>query len=256
MKELVSIITPSYNAEIYIAQTIESVMRQSYANWEMLISDDGSTDQTAAIVEDYQKKDQRIKLFKLKQNSGVAVARNLSIKHAKGRFIAFLDADDLWYPEKLTVQVDVMLKKKLSVSFSSYRQMNENGEDIKVQVNAIEHLYFSKLLKNNYIGNLTGMYDAKRLGKIYNPDLKKRQDWCLWLEALRLSDSFAYGIQEPLAKYRVRENSISSHKIHLLKYNFQVYHKFLKYNVLKSSVYLIQFLKEYFFERPKYISNV
>lgn len=255
MNGLVSIITPSYNAEKYIAETIKSVQNQTYTLWELLITDDDSIDNTCAIVEKFIVKDSRIKLFKLSENSGPATARNHSISKAKGQYIAFLDADDIWLPKKLELQLEKIQKYKASVCFSSYSLIDEQGKDLETTINAISKLNYNKLLKNNYIGNLTGLYDATALGKIYNPNLKKRQDWCVWLEALKRSAKPAIGIQQPLAKYRIRQNSVSSNKFNLLKYNFKVYHKFLKFNFLKSMFYLILFLWEYFFIRPKYITN-
>lgn len=255
MQDLVSIITASFNVEKYIENTIKSVQRQTYTNWEMLITDDCSSDNTRQIVEKYTRQDKRIQLFYLTENLGPAAARNNSIKNAIGRYIAFLDADDIWLPKKLELQLEKIQKYKASVCFSSYSLIDEQGKDLETTINAISKLNYNKLLKNNYIGNLTGLYDAAALGKIYNPNLKKRQDWCVWLEALKRSAKPAIGIQEPLAKYRIRQNSVSSNKFNLLKYNFKVYHKFLKFNFLKSMFYLILFLWEYFFIRPKYITK-
>jgi len=251
--KLVSIITPTYNVEQYIPEAITSVLNQTYTNWELLITDDASSDRTVAIIQDFQKNDSRIKLFQLDENSGAAVARNTSIENAKGQFIAFLDGDDVWLPAKLETQIDTMLKTNADVCFSSYSLMDEYGNDLNSMVTAISTLTYAKLLRNNYIGNLTGMYDTAKLGKLYCPNLKKRQDWCLWLTALKKSGKPAYGISQPLAKYRIRRNSISRNKIKLLTYNFQVYRRFLKFNVLKSGFYLLRFLMEYFFVRPKYI---
>lgn len=255
MSELVSIITASYNVEQYIAETIASVQSQTYQDWEMIITDDASTDNTCKIIEEIAKKDGRIKLLKLKQNSGPAVARNQSIKKVRGRFIAFLDADDIWYPDKLALQVKLMLEQNISVSFTSYQHIDEAGKDLNYVINAIPNLSYAKLLKNNYIGNLTGMYDVSKLGKLYQPNLKKRQDWCFWLEALKRSNKPAVGIQQVLAKYRIRKGSVSRNKVQLLKYNFLVYHQYLKFSFLKSMLYLVVFLVEYFFVRPKYINN-
>ncbi len=255
MKDLVSIITASYNAEKYIAEAIKSVQAQTYSHWEMLITDDASTDQTRRIIETFVEADKRIKLFKFNENQGPAKARNHSIAESKGKFIAFLDADDQWLPEKLSLQLKVLKQNKSSVCFSSYTHIDKDGNDLNRMVSAIPRLSYKKLLKNNYIGNLTGMYDASVLGKIYNPELKKRQDWCLWLEALKRSEKPALGFQKPLAKYRVLQDSISSHKFQLLKYNFWVYRKYLRFSFIKSSFYLLIFLKEYFFIRPKYISK-
>lgn len=253
MKTLVSIITPAYNAETHIEDTIKSVQQQTYQNWEMLITDDASKDNTCRIVQKFIESDPRVKLFKLDKNQGPAYSRNYSIQNAKGQFIAFLDADDLWYPEKLAIQVKAMLKNDVGVSFSSYERIDEDNKALNIVVKAIPNLTYAKLLRNNYIGNLTGMYDASRIGKIYHPELKKRQDWCLWLEALKKSNKPAIGIQEVLAKYRVRKDSVSSHKFQLVTYNFQVYHQYLKFSFLKSTAYLFLFLVEYFFVRPKYI---
>jgi len=253
MPQMVSIITASYNVEQYIEETIASVQSQTYQNWEMLITDDASTDNTCKIVEEIAKKDSRIKLYRLEQNSGPAAARNHSIEKAKGRFIAFLDADDLWYSEKLTIQVKIMIEQHISISYTSYQHIDETGTELNYFLQAIPSLSYSKLLKNNYIGNLTGMYDASKLKKIYQPNLKKRQDWCLWLEALKRSDKPAVGIQKVLAKYRIRIGSLSSNKFKLLKYNFLVYHQYLKLGFLNSLFYLLVFILEYFIVRPKYI---
>lgn len=252
---LVSIITPAHNAEAYIAETIKSVQDQIYTNWEMLITDDASTDQTPQIIEQFAHKDSRIKFFKLEENTGPAAARNYSTHKAQGRFIAFIDADDVWHSQKLAIQVKTMMTQKAKVSFSNYQHIDEDGLPLNRIINAIPYLSYAKLLKNNYIGNLTGMYDASKLGKLYQPHLKKRQDWCLWLEALKISKQPAVGIQKVLAKYRLRKGSISKHKVQLLAYNFQVYHRFLKFNVLKSTIYLIVFLVEYFFIRIRYIDT-
>jgi len=256
MPQMVSIITASYNVEQYIEETIASVQSQTYQDWEMLITDDASTDNTCIIIEAIAKKDARIKLFKLKQNSGAAVARNYSIQNARGRFHAFIDADDVWFPTKLEVQLKMMSLNNIEVSFSNYIYIDENSKPMNIMVRAIKELTFSKLLKNNYIGNLTGIYDTKYIGKLYCPPILKRQDWCLWLDAVKNSKSVALGIQKPLAKYRIRRESLSRNKIRLLKYNFLVYHNHLNYGNIKSLYFLLIFLFEYFFVRPKYIEKI
>ena len=255
MNDLVSIITPTFNSADFIEETIQSVQDQTHQNWEMLITDDGSTDHTVNIIKKYAKVDHRIKCFELKENSGPAVARNYSIHKAIGRFHAFLDADDLWLPEKLELQIRVIKKSKVDVCHSSYVIINENSEYLNTKINAISSLSFNKLRKNNYIGNLTGMYDTKNLGKIYNPLVKKRQDWGLWLYALDKSNQDSVGISKTLAKYRVHSKSISSNKFNLLKYNFMVYHRCLGYNIAKSLYFMVLFLIEYFFVRTKFVSK-
>lgn len=247
---LVSVITPTYNVELFIKQTIESVRAQTYENWELILVDDASTDTTVSILKKYTTQDPRIKLHVLKTNSGAAIARNTAIEKASGSFIAFLDADDLWMPEKLSKQVSFMQEKNIQVCFSSYELMDESGKSLGKMVKALPKVDFSKMLKSNYVGNLTGIYNAETLGKVYMPDIRKRQDWALWLLLIK-KVGYAYSIAEPLAKYRLREDSISSNKLNLLKYNYTIYRKALKFGPLKSSLYLIRLLIEHFFIKPK-----
>lgn len=247
---LVSVITPTYNAELFISATIDSVRAQTYSNWELVIVDDASKDTTVDILKKYAAADDRIKFFVLETNSGAAIARNTAIENASGNYIAFLDADDLWMPEKLSKQITFMQEKDIQVCFSSYELMDEAGESLGKMVKALPKVDFSKMLKSNYVGNLTGIYNAETLGKVYMPNIRKRQDWALWLTLIKKVGS-AYSIEEPLAKYRLRENSISSNKLNLLKYNYTIYRKALKFGAFKSSLYLIRFLIEHFFIKPQ-----
>ena len=253
MQPLVSIITPMYNSENFILKTIESVVNQTYSNWELLLIDDGSTDNTIQIVEDFKQKYTNIKLFQNPTNLGAAQSRNKGILEAKGDYIAFLDADDLWKSIKLDLQIQFMQTHNCDVSFSSYEQIDENGKPLHKLVQALPKLTYNKYLKTNYIGNLTGMYNAKALGKIISPDLRKRQDWLLWLAAIKKSGKPALGIQESLAYYRVRQNSISSNKIELLKYNYLVYKKGLGFSTIKSLYRMFIFLWEQFMVKSKLI---
>lgn len=253
MQPLVSIITPMYNSEKFILKTIESVINQTYSNWELLLIDDGSTDNTIQIVEVFKQKYSNIKLIQNLTNLGAAQSRNKGILEAKGDYIAFLDADDLWKPNKLDLQIQFMQTHNCDVSFSSYEQIDENGKPLNKLVQALPKLTYNKYLKTNYIGNLTGMYNAKTLGKITSPDLRKRQDWLLWLAAIKKSSKPALGIQESLAYYRVRQNSISSNKIELLKYNYLVYKKGLGFSTIKSLYRMLIFLWEHFMVKSKLI---
>lgn len=247
---LVSVITPAYNSAKFIAETIESVLAQTYPYWEMIITDDCSTDNTCEIIEGYAEKDPRIKLICLDKNSGAGVARNTSIKAAKGRFIAFCDSDDRWYPEKLERQIVFMKEKDCALSYTSYDVCDEDGK-IFGFVECLPSLNNSKILRNNSIGCLTSIYDTEKIGKRYMPELRKRQDWCLWMEIIAACKK-AYGIQEPLALYRDRAKSISSNKIEMLKYNYQVYHSFLKKNHIVAGSYLVfRFLPYYFYKKFK-----
>ncbi len=250
MSALVSIIMPTYNSASFIGETIRSVLHQTYSHWELLVVDDASSDDTIQVINSYS--DERIKVFSLRENGGAAIARNKGITEAAGDYIAFLDADDLWEPHKLTTQLAVMKAKNALVCFSSYELMDENSQPLGKVVKALAVLTYAKLLRSNYVGNLTGMYDTRSLGKVYAPLLRKRQDWGLWLQCVKKA-GVAYGIEEPLAKYRVRAGSISSNKIEMLKYNYAVYRKALNFGFLKSQAMLLRFLWEQFFVKSKQI---
>jgi len=252
---LVSVIMPAYNSAEFIGEAIQSVQNQTFLNWELLVIDDSSNDLTVASVENFVSLDSRIKLFKNAKNLGAGASRNHGIKAANGSFIAFLDADDLWMQEKLEVQVNFMLKNELAMSFSSYRLMTETGELLSEIVEALPILSYQKLLRSNYVGNLTGMYKVDKIGKIYSPLIRKRQDWGLWLSVLEKAGS-ACGIQQPLAYYRLRKDSISNNKTALLKYNFQIYNRVLGFGFLKSCKYMSRFLWEHFMVKNKQVKTL
>lgn len=233
---LVSIIIPLYNSETYISEAIETVLNQTYNNWELIIIDDCSTDQSYNIVTNYQKNDERINLLKLTKNSGSAVARNLGIKEAKGDFIAFLDSDDLWEKNKLENQINFMIINKYFFTYTDYSIINEEKNTIKV-IKAPKILTYQKELLYNHIGTSTVVYNSSILGKIYFPDLRKRQDYACWLRILK-NNINGYGLNIPLTRYRIRNDSLSSNKFSLIKYNWQVFRKSEKFGILKSSFYL------------------
>ncbi len=247
MSDLVSVITPSYKSEKFIAQTIESVLAQTYKNWEMIIVDDVSSDNSNKIIEKYINKDSRIKLIKLEINSGPAIARNRAIKEAKGRYIAFLDADDLWKAEKLEKQIDFMNKSNLSFTYSSYDLIDEEDNDLG-SFKTKDKITYDELLKTNSIGCLTAIYDTERLGKIYMPNILKRQDYGLWLKILKKINK-TQGIVEPLATYRILKNSVSSNKLKAAKYQWKIYREVENINIFKSLYYFIHYtyngLKKY-----------
>lgn len=245
-----------FNSEEFISESINSVMNQSYHNWELLLIDDCSTDKTIEIVNQYIVENNKIKLFKSELNQGAALSRNRGIKAAQGDYIAFLDADDLWKPNKLEIQIAFMETNQCDVCFSSYEQIDEKGKPLNKLIQALPELTYQKYLKSNYIGNLTGIYNAKTLGKITAPNLRKRQDWLLWLAAIKKSGKPAQGIQESLAYYRVRKNSMSSNKIDLLKHNYWVYKKGLGFSTLKSIGYMLIFLNEHFFLKSKQMVSI
>lgn len=227
---LVSIISSSYNSSRFISQTIESILSQTYTNWELLITDDCSTDNTREIVASYQRKDPRIRLFQLKENSGPGVARNHSIEMAKGRFVAFCDSDDWWYPEKLEKQLAFMQEKNCALSYTSYMVCNKR-QTITSIVFSLSKITYTTLKRDNVIGCSTAIYDVEKVGRMYFPDIRKRQDWGLWLHILK-KVNVAYGMKEPLSVYRMQEMSLSFNKLSLIRYNIAVYRQVLKYPLL------------------------
>lgn len=251
---LVSIITPSYNCSRFIGETIESIQAQTYINWELLITDDCSSDNSREIISEYASKDPRIKLLKLDQNSGAGVARNNSIKEAKGKFIAFCDSDDRWYPEKLEKQLAFMEANDCVLSYTSYDVCDERG-NICGYVECRKTLNKAKILQDNGIGCLSAIYNAEKIGKYFMPKIRKRQDWCLWISIIK-DHKRAMGIKQPLALYRDRSGSISSNKIEMLKYNYRVYRDVQKYNPVVSFALLMgYFMPYYFFKKIKQKSD-
>ena len=249
-RRLVSVIMPAYNSAAFISESIQSVISQTYKDWELLIIDDVSTDNTGQIIQQFAKKDNRIQYFENEKNLGTQHTRNKGIKAAQGDFIAFLDADDQWKPEKLKMQLNLLQEQKINACFSSYDLIAENGDHLQKMIQALPDLNYEKLLKANYVGNLTGIYNAKALGKIYCPNIAKRQDWALWLKVIEKGGPMT-GIQESLAIYRIRKNSISRNKLEMLKYNFKVYHGILGYSFFSSVIKMLIFLNEQMFVKSR-----
>lgn len=245
---LVSIITPSYNCANFINETIESILSQTYRNWELIITDDCSTDNSREIIQGYCDKDKRIKLLKLSKNSGAGVARNNSIKEALGRFIAFCDSDDRWYPDKLQKQLDFMTSTDCALSYTSYMTCDEDSKITGIVVCRRKETSNS-IKRDDKIGCLTVIYDVHKIGKIFMPDIRKRQDWAFKIKALSICKE-ALGMKEPLALYRLRKNSLSNKKSALIKYNISVYHSILGWSIVKSYLYFgFVFLPSYFLKR-------
>lgn len=237
---LVSIITPSYNSSVYIGATIKSIFSQTYKNWELIIVDDCSTDDSIEIIEAYCKMDSRIKLIKLNNNSGAAVARNTGLENASGRFIAFLDSDDKWLPNKLEKQINFMLEHDYAFTFTRYYQVNEN-DDIVGKLYFPDKISYKELLKTCVIGCLTVMYDTSKLGVVKFPLIRKRQDFALWLKILKKID-FAYCVPEVLASYTIRSDSISSNKFKAAQYNWHLYNRIENLGLIKSLYYFSNYM--------------
>lgn len=235
----VSVITPMYNSADYILQTIESVIAQTYKHWEMIIVDDCSQDNSVEIVSEVIKNESRVKLIKLVKNCGGAVSRNTAIREASGRYIAFLDSDDLWDSNKLYLQIKFMQENHVKMSYSAYHVCNEKSEVIS-DIGIPLKLNYGQLLKTNFIGCLTVIYDAAFFGKVEMPLIRKRQDYALWLKLLKEID-FAYGLNIPLARYRVHQLSLSSNKLNTSRYTWQVFFNMEKLGFIRSLYYFSQY---------------
>ncbi len=238
-KELVSIILPSYNVSDYISTAIDSCLEQTYKNWELIIVDDCSTDNTVSVIKEYLLKDSRIRFFRLDKNSGSAVARSKAIELAKGRYIAFLDADDMWFKEKLEKQIEFMQKNDYSFTCTKCVKMDIEGNVLDDDIKVYDVYDYNKILKR-CPSNITVMYDAGKLGKYKVPDIKRRTDYVLWLKIIK-DAKFMYALQQPLAAYRIRKGSLSNKKIRLIFYHWHIYRKLEKISVIKS-IYLILYI--------------
>jgi teichuronic acid biosynthesis glycosyltransferase TuaG len=228
---LVTIIMPAFNVCNFVSKSILSIIDQTFIDWELIVVDDCSTDSTASIVSSFLA-DERIKLITNTKNLGGADSRNAAIAEATGRYIAFLDSDDLWGSDKLRKQIEFMKEKEIGFSFTGYSTMTEQDAIIdKIEVPF--RINFNKLLKHNYIGCLTAVYDTKPFGKIYMPLVRKRQDFALWLELLKRFD-YAYGLNENLGYYRIREGSLSSSKKDAFKYYWRVLRQVGECNVISA----------------------
>lgn len=233
---LVSIVMPAYNAERFIEKSIKSVIKQSYTNWELLIINDCSKDFTQKIIEDYCLRDGRIKLFVQEKNSGVVEARNKGIQESKGKYIAFLDSDDLWERKKLEIQIKYMEENELTMTYTSYSYINEEGNFIK-EIVVPKSLSYNQALRGNQIGCLTVVINKYKVGNFQMPNLR-HEDYATWLNILK-KDIIAHGIIENLAKYRKVNNSISSNKLKTIIWTWRIFRKNEKIGIIKSTYFLI-----------------
>lgn len=219
-KELVSIITPSFNTGAYIAETIQSVLVQTYDRWEMIIVDDCSTDNTDQVVSEFT--DPRIRYYKNQTNRGAAICRNQALRKAKGDWIAFLDSDDLWMPQKLELQLQFMKQNHISFSYTRYREMDEAHTRILKEVSGPNRITRRGMYRYCWPGCLTVMYHAKTIGLVQIRDLKKHNDYAMWLKVSKAAD--CYLLDKNLALYRKRSGSISNQRyLTLLKHHYRLY---------------------------------
>ncbi|MDN6730692.1 MAG: glycosyltransferase family 2 protein [Atopostipes suicloacalis] len=228
--DLISIIMPTYNAVKYISETIESILDQTYENWELIIVDDCSVDETISVIGSYT--DDRIRLVKLSENKGAAIARNTALQKVSGKYIAFLDSDDLWHKDKLNKQLKFMQKNNYLFTSTDYAEINESGEETGKVIKSHPKLDYNGVLK--YCpGNSTVMYNAEKLGIFFIPDIKRRNDFVMWLQVIKKAEHI-YGLPEILTYYRVREGSLSKDKKKLIKYQWKVYRNIEKLPLVKS----------------------
>lgn len=240
MKEgLVSIITPLYNGAKYVGKTIESVLAQDYSEWEMIIVNDGSVDNSEEVVKGYAQNEPRIKYVKQK-NGGSASARNNGIRRADGQYIALLDADDLWGPKFLSSQIAFMKEKGSFLVHASYKRINEEGQEILKPFRAKSFVSVKQMQMTNHIACLTGLYDCSKFGKIYlKEELKSiRDDYAYWLDIVKLNGG-SWGNPEVLASYRVMSNSTTGKKKKLIKAQYNFYRHYQQFNAVKSALYTI-----------------
>ena len=235
-KDLVSIITPTYNCAKFIGATIESVLNQTYQNFEMIIVDDASKDNTEEVVKSF--KDKRIKYIRLSKNSGPAVARNRAMEEAKGKYMAFLDSDDLWKREKLEKQINFIKKNKYKIICSDYEQIDEEGNKLNKIIPCKKKVNYNGILLSCPVGNSTVFYDVSKLGKFKVPNIRKRNDDALWLQILK-KEEYMYGHKEVLMEYRIRQNSVSSNKLSLIKYHWQLYREIEHLSVIRSVFHIV-----------------
>lgn len=234
MGDLVSVIMPSYNTGRYITESIESVQKQTYTNWELLIVDDCSRDDTDEIIKGFN--DERIHYFRNITNSGAAVSRNKALQEAKGRWIAFLDSDDLWLPDKLEKQIRFMEENHYAFSYTAYQEIDEDGEKTGVYVSGPQRITKCGMYNYCWPGCLTVMYDANAVGLIQINDIRKNNDYAMWIKVIQKED--CYLLDESLALYRRgREGSISTQKyIELVKWHYKLFYEVEKFGMLRSCV--------------------
>lgn len=235
--DLVSIVVPVYNAERFLDETINSVLNQTYSNWELLLINDCSKDNSKEIYNKY-KKDKRIIWFDQEKNGGAALARNKGIELSQGQFLCFLDADDLWENEKLEKQISFMKEKDCAFSFTGYEFADENGKPNGTKVFIPEKINYKKALKNTTIWTSTVMFNMEKLSKddIYMPNVRRGQDTATWWKVLKEID-YAYGLNEILSYYRRTAETLSSNKIKALKRTWYLYRHVEGLNIFKSSYY-------------------
>ena len=254
MNDLVSIIMPSYNTEKYISESIASVQKQTYADWELIIVDDCSTDNTDEIVKPFLS-DKRIKYIKNETNSGAAVSRNRALREAKGKWIAFLDSDDLWLPVKLEKQIAFMKENDYHFSYTNYVEINEASIPNGRFITGPKRITKRGMYNYCWMGCLTVMYDAETVGLIQIADIKKNNDYAMWLKICKKSE--CYLLDKVLAMYRRgRTGSISSHSVKtLIRWHYDLFRKAEKQSVMLATFHTACNLVFGFYKKKRYVKR-
>ena len=231
MNNIVSIVMPSYNTACYIKESIQSVLAQTYADWELIIVDDCSTDNSEDVIKSI--KDDRIRYFRNEQNSGAAASRNKALREARGKWIAFLDSDDLWHPEKLERQIRFMEETGCSFSYTNYSEIDESSRPLGRTVTGPKRITKIGMFNYCWPGCLTVMYDAEAIGLIQIEDIRKNNDYAMWLRVCRKADCLL--LDENLARYRKRGGSISRHSYFtLIQWHYRLFRNAEKQSVINS----------------------
>ena len=253
MNELVSIIMPSYNTGRFIAETVNSVLAQTYENWELIIVDDCSTDNTDEVVAQFLG-DERIQYIKNEKNGGAAVSRNRALREAKGKWIAFLDSDDLWTADKLEKQIGFMEKNGYHFSYTNYNEIDEESQPLGRHVTGPRKISKTGMFNYCWPGCLTVMYDAETVGLIQIEDIKKNNDYAMWLKVCRKAK--CYLLDEDLALYRKRRGSISNHSYKaLIKWHYKLFREAEGMNPIASAFNTCRNLGFGFIKKIKYVKG-
>ena len=240
---------PMHNASRYVEDSVRSVIAQTFRDWELLVVDDASTDDSRNIVERYAQADSRVRLLHNENPSGnPASPRNVGVKAARGRFIAFLDSDDIWLPNKLERQLPLFERLDTAIVYSDYEKMTDTGKRSNRVVHAPQQVGYSQLLKGNVIGNLTGIYDTQKVGKHYFLVIH-HEDYPMWLHILKTSGLMARNVGEVLAVYRVREQSVSAHKLSILFWQWNIYRKVEHFGIMRSLYLYANYAVRAFYKR-------
>lgn len=252
---LVSIITPNWNCAKYICETIKSVQAQTYQNWEMIIVDDCSTDNSEEVVKPFLELDKRIRFLKNGKNSGAAVSRNYALREAKGCWIAFLDSDDLWDNTKLEKQLDFMVSNKYNFTYHNVRSMNEDGSRILKVATGPKSIGQIGMYNYDWIGCTAAMYNAEHVGLVQIEDIKKNNDYAIWLKVIKKAD--CYLLDEILSSYRVRKGSISRHsKTSLIIWHYKLFREAEHQNVFAATINTFRNLIFGVFKKLMYENNI